>query len=85
MISIWYNLVNVYCTRFLTANAGALDICDKIIAFDKLIILVSSNALLFIAACFMGGVGNMVACLLVNLVTTFITEIRGRVEYTSSS
>lgn len=80
---MWYNFVIVYCTQLLTENAGALDFCDKLITFDKLIISLSFYTLLFIIACFMEGVGNMTACLLVNLITNFIAGFRGRVEYTS--
>lgn len=65
-----------YIHGFLAANSGTLDFYDKIINFDKLIMVISLYALLFIITCFGGGVDNIVACLFVNFITTFITGIR---------
>ena len=73
----------MYCTRFPNpyGYAGALHGSNRIF-FDKLITLLILNVIMFNIACNLGGGGNMVACLIVNLVTNSITKLGDWVEYT---
>ena len=48
---------------------------------DNLRAVVSVNIVGFGIACYLGGVDNMVACLIINLITNSIANIENWVEY----
>jgi hypothetical protein len=73
----------VYCAQCSIENRDRTQVSNRIF-FDRLITLLVVNVVMFSIACNLGGGGNMVACLIVNLVTNSITKLEDWAEYTFS-
>lgn len=69
------------CTRFPMKNAGAPTDVSNRNSIDSLITFVLFNTVIFSYACQLGGTDNMIACLIVNLITNSIANIGAWVEF----
>lgn len=73
----------MYCTRFLTLNAGALDHEESNNQWLNIIVMLIVSVALFACASTLGGLINMISCALVNISTSMILYVGGQVEYIS--
>lgn len=74
----------MYCVKCSIENRDRNHFSSRVFC-DKLKNLLVMYIIMFSIACILGGGDNMVACLLVNLVTNFIAKYEDWAEYTFSS